>query len=41
MKNGVVIEPLIAELPKILIYANSITCDDTMRTQSDVKSQKN
>ena len=40
MKNSAVIDPLIAELLKILIYANYMTCDYTMRTQSDVKSQK-
>ena len=41
MKNGVVVAPLVAELLKILICANQMTCDDTMWTQSDVKSQKN
>ena len=44
MKNGVyfiVIAPLVAKLFKILINANLMTCDITMWTQSDVKSQKN
>ena len=43
MKNGVyfiVIARLVAELFEILIYANLITCDVTLRTQNDVKSQK-
>ena len=43
MKNGVyfiVIAPLVAKLFKILINANLMTCDITMWTQSDVKSQK-
>ena len=40
MKNGVyfiVIAVLVAELFKILVYANSRTCDITMLTQNDVK----
>ena len=44
MKNGVYfirIALLVAELFKILIYANQITCDVTLWTQNDVKSQKN
>ena len=32
---------LVAKLFKILIYANQITCDVTLWTQNDVKSQKN
>ena len=43
MKNGVyfiVIALLVAELFKILIYANYMTCDVTLWTQNDVKSQK-
>ena len=43
MKNGlyfIVIAPLVAKLFKILINANLMTCDVTMWTQSDVKSQK-
>ena len=42
MKNGIyfiVIMLLVAELFKILIYANSMTCDIAW-TQSGVKSQK-
>ena len=42
MKNGVyfiVIALLVAELFKILMYANS--CDVTGWTQSGIKSQKN
>ena len=42
MKNGVyfiTIALLVAEF-KILIYANSITCDVTLWTQNDVKSKK-
>ena len=42
MKNGVyfiVIALLVAELFKILIYANKMTCDVTGCTQSGVKSQ--
>ena len=40
MKNGVcfiVIAFLVAELFKILIFANQMSCDVTMWTQSDVK----
>ena len=40
MENGVyfiMIALLVAELFKILIYANKRTCDVTMWTQSDVK----
>ena len=40
MKNGfyfIVIALLVAELFKNLIYANSITCDVTLVTQSGVK----
>ena len=40
MKNAVyfiVIVLLVAELFTILIYANSMTCDVTMWTQSDLK----
>ena len=40
MQNGVyfiVIALLVAELFKILIYANYMTCDVTTGTQSDVK----
>ena len=43
MKNGVyfiLIALLVAELFKILIYANLMTCDVTLLTQSKVKSQK-
>ena len=43
MKNGVhfiVIALLVAELYKILIYANYMTFDVTMWPQSHVKSQK-
>ena len=43
MKNGAhfsVIALLVAELFKILIYANYMTCGATMWTQNDVKSQK-
>ena len=43
IKNGVyfiVIALLFNELFKILIYANSTTCDVTQWTQNDVKSQK-
>ena len=43
MKNGVyfiVIALLVAELFKILIYANEITCDVILLTQIGVKSQK-
>ena len=39
-KNGVyfiVIAMLVAELFKVLIYANKMTCDVTMWTQNDVK----
>lgn len=44
MKNGVyfiVIALLVAELFKILIHANYMTCDVILWTQSGVKSQKN
>ena len=44
IKNGVyliAVALLVAELCEILIYANYMTCDITMRTQSNVKSQKN
>ena len=40
MKNGVyfiVIALLVAELSKILVYANSMTSDVTLWTQNDVK----
>ena len=40
MKNGVyfiVIALLVAELFKILVYANEMTCDVTLWTQNDVK----
>ena len=40
MKNGVyfiVIALLVAELFKILIYANLMTCDVILWTQSEVK----
>ena len=43
MKNGVyfiVIALLVAELFKILIYANQATCDVILWAQSGVKSQK-
>ena len=43
MKNGVyfiVIALLVAELLKILIYANQMTCDVILWTQSGVKSEK-
>ena len=43
MKNGVyfiVIALLVVELFEILIYANWMTCDVTLLTQNDVKSQK-
>ena len=40
IKNGVcfiVITPLVAELFKILVYANEMTCDVALWTQNDVK----
>ena len=40
MKNGVyfiVIALLVAELFKILVYANEMICDVTLWTQNDVK----
>ena len=40
MKNGVyfiVIAFLFAELFKILVYANKMTCDVTLWTRNDVK----
>jgi len=40
MKNGIyfiVIALLVAELFKISIYANLMTCDVTLWTQSDIK----
>ena len=43
IKSGVyfiVITLLVAELFKILVYANEMTCDVTLWTQNDVKSQK-
>ena len=43
-KNGVyfiVMTLLVAELFKTLTYANWMTCDITIWTQNDVKSQKN
>ena len=43
MKNDVyfiVIALLVAELFKILMYANYINCDVILLTQNDVKSQK-
>ena len=43
MKNSVnfiVIALLVAELSKILIYANQMSCNVIMWTQSYVKSQK-
>ena len=43
VRNGIyfiVIALLVAELFKILVYANKITCDVTFWTQSGVKSQK-
>ena len=43
MKSGVcfiVIALVVAELFKILIYANYMTCCVTKWTQNDVKSQK-
>ena len=43
IKSGVyfiVITPLVAESFKILVYANEMTCDVTLWTQNDVKSQK-
>ena len=43
MKNGVyfiVIALLVAELFKILVYANWMTCDVTLWTQNNVTSQK-
>ena len=43
IKNGIyfiVIALLVAELFKILIYANHMTCDVTGWTQSCVQSQK-
>ena len=36
----IVMALLVAELFKILIYANNVTCEVTMWTQNDVKSQK-
>ena len=44
MKNAIyfiVLAPLVAELFKILIYANLMTCDVILWTPNDVKSQKN
>ena len=44
MKNGVyfiVIALLVAELFKILVYANYMTCDVILWTQNNVTSQKN
>ena len=44
MTNGVyfiVIVLFVAELFKILIYANKMTCDVILWSQSAVKSQKN
>ena len=43
IKNGIyfiVITLLVAELFKILVYANWMTCDITLWTKKDVKSQK-
>ena len=40
MKNGIYFIVIALLLAKILIYANPMTCDITMRTQSDVKSQE-
>ena len=43
IKNGVyfiVIALLVAELFKILVYANEMTCDVTLWTQNYVTSQK-
>ena len=43
MKNGVyfiVIALLVVKLCKILIYGNEMTCDITILTRNDVKSQK-
>ena len=43
MKNDVyfiVIAILVAELFKILVYANWMTCDVTLWTQNNVTSQK-
>ena len=34
------ITPLVAELFKILVYANEMTCDVALWTQNDVKRQK-
>ena len=44
MKNGVyfIVRAFsVAELFKTLIYANKMTCDVTLWTQNNVKSQKN
>ena len=43
MKNGIyfiVIALLVVELCEILIYGNEMTCDITILTRNDVKSQK-
>ena len=43
MKNGVyfiVIAPLVAQLFKILVYANQMTSDVLLWTQNNVTSQK-
>ena len=42
MKNGVyfIVIALFAELFKILIYANQMSCDVILWTQNGVKSQK-
>ena len=43
MKNGIyfiVIALLAAELFQILVYPNKMTCDVTLWTQNDVKTQK-
>ena len=42
MKNGIyfiVIAFLVAELFKVFIYANQMTCDVSMWTQNDIKQQ--
>ena len=43
LKNGIyfiVMALLVSKLFKILIYANEMTCDISLWTQNDVKSQK-
>ena len=41
MIYSIMIALLVAQLFNVLIYANKKTCNVTMWTQNDVKSQKN